>query len=70
MLISLQSSRDVSTTSFGRPIGRLGRLRWFGAGVIEADAFAHPAGSLWDAFGEDAACHEIVGAPVALPNQE
>jgi hypothetical protein len=35
-----------------------------------ADAFAHPAGSLWDAFGEDAASHEIVGAPVALPNEE
>jgi hypothetical protein len=39
-------------------------------GVIEADASAHPAGSLRDAFGEDAACHEIVGAPVALSNQE
>jgi hypothetical protein len=38
--------------------------------VTEADAFAHPAGSLRDAFGEDAACHETVGAPVALPNQE
>lgn len=38
--------------------------------MIETDAFAHPAGSLWDAFGEDAASHEMVGAPAALPNQE